>query len=194
MTQSDHRDPSAQRRASDSDHVASLRGATPISVRRRGRAVVAALVVLVGVAIAASVVSAGRDVVRLDRLRSHGIPVMVTVVDCRGNLGGSGSNVVDYTCHATYRVDATTYHEVIGPLTSSRPAGATLRGVVDPSQHDYLVLASALRHRASPLRILLVPGLLVVGFVLALALSLWRVRRREGTRRALRRERDGSSR
>ncbi len=157
----------------------SRRGAVARGGHRRvRRAVLSTGVALAAALIATSLVSAGRDVARIDRLKSHGIMVTVTVSDCRGNLGGSGSNVVDYTCHGTYRVHATAYHEVIGSLTSLRPAGATVRGVVDPSQHGYVVLASALGHSASPVRTLLIPGLLGVGFIVVLVWSLRRVRRR----------------
>ena len=179
MTQADHSETSTGGGgAPDLDRGASWRGGAPAGHRRVRRAVLSTGVALVAVLIAASLVSAGRDIARIDRLKSHGIMVTVTVNDCRGNLGGSGSNVVDYTCHGTYRLNGTTYHEVIGSLTSLRPAGATVRGVVDPSQHGYVALASSLGHSASPVRILLIPGLLGVGFIVVLVWSLRRVRRR----------------
>ncbi len=160
------------------DGVAPLRGAAPNPTRARIWIVAAfACLLLLAVAVAASFVSASRDNARVERLKAQGIAVNVTVSDCRGNLGGSGSNSVDYTCHGDYRLGATTYHEVIGAMTTFSSAGSVVRGVVDPSQHGYVTLASALEHTTPSSSAYVVPGLLAIA-LLALTFALWRVTRR----------------
>lgn len=175
--------PREQRREKPSttrDSVAPLRGAAPGLTRARIWIVAAsACLLLLAVAIAASFISASRDNARLERLHSQGIAVNVTVSDCRGNLGGSGSNSVDYTCHGDYRVGATTYHEVIGAMTTFALAGSVVRGVIDPSQHGYVTLASALEHTTPSSSVYIVPGLLALALS-ALTFALWRVARRRG--------------
>ena len=168
----------ARPRPPSSESVASLRGATSTGGPRRNWLIAgSALLVLAAVAVAASAISAGRDNARIDRLKAHGIAVTVTVSACRGNLGGSGSNVVDYTCHGTYRVGSVTYHEVIASMSRSRPGGTAVEGVVDPSQHSYVVLASALEGTSSSPTVFVIPALLAIA-LLAVALALLRLVRR----------------
>ena len=183
MPPDEHLDATSERQAapsriSSSEPAASLRGATsPGVARRKWLIAAAACLVLAALAVAASAISAGRDNARIDRLKNHGITVTVTVSACRGNLGGSGSNVVDYTCRGTYRVAGETYHEVIASLSRSRPSGSTVRGIVDPSQHSYVVLASALDGTSSSLAVFVIPALLATG-LLAVAWALLRLVRR----------------
>lgn len=184
MSQDDHLDTVTERanvspRFASSERVAPLRGAAPAGVARRNWLFAAAVLLLLGaVAVAASTISASRDNARIDRLKTHGIAVTVTVSDCRGNLGGSGSNAVDYTCHGTYRVAGATYHEVIASMSRSRPSGTTVRGVVDPSQHSYVVLASALAGTSSSSTVFVVPALLASGLLVAAFVLVRLVRRR----------------
>jgi hypothetical protein len=134
-------------------------------------------VAIVAAVLAASFISITNDNARIDRLKAHGIPVSVTVVACIGNLGGSGSNDAGFTCRGDYRVGATTYHELIGSMTTFSAPGTAVRAVADPSKHSSVVLASALRTLvASPARYV-APGLLTL-VLLALALALLRVARR----------------
>jgi len=165
------------RRHSLDDHATSLRGAEPASVGRKFWLLSGALgVAIVAAVLAASFISITNDNARIDRLKAHGIPVSVTVVACIGNLGGSGSNGAGFTCRGDYRVGATTYHELIGSMTTFSAPGTAVRAVADPSKHSSVVLASALRTLvASPARYV-APGLLTL-VLLALALALLRVAR-----------------
>jgi hypothetical protein len=160
------------------DHVASLRGATAVSVGRTLWLWVGSVcLVLFAVAIVVSFLSATNDNARINRMRNHGIAVNVTVDICIGNIGGSGSNAAGYTCHGTYRVGGHTFTEVIGSKTSLSVGGVVVQGIVDPSHHSTLELASAIRTSvASPTRYV-APGLLGVALIVLL-LALLRLARR----------------
>lgn len=164
------------------DRATSLRGPAPVSVSRRfwlfagafGLAVVAAVLVV-------SLLSVTNDNARIDRMKTHGIPVTITVTSCIGNIGGSGSNSAGYTCRGDYTVGGATYREIIGSMATFSALGTTVRGVVDPSHHGTVVLSSAVRNSsASPSRYV-APGLLGIVLV-ALTLALRRVARRAENR------------
>jgi hypothetical protein len=124
--------------------VTSLRGADAVRIGRRFWLVAGALVLLiVATVLVVSFVSAANDNARVTRMKNHGIPVVVTVSDCIGNLGGSGSNASSYTCTGVYVARATTYHEVIGAMTAFDAPGAHVRAVADPSRPSTVELASA---------------------------------------------------
>lgn len=124
--------------------TSSLRGPAVAGVGRQFWLVVSALgLVIFAVVLVVSFVSTANDNARISRLKLHGIPVAVSVTECFGNLGGSGSNAADYTCHGSYRVAGVRYEELIGSMTSFSRPGTIVRGVVDPSRHDAVVLATA---------------------------------------------------
>lgn len=164
-------------RASSSDRVASLRGAQAISLGRRFwlRAATVGLVIF-AVAIALSFASTINDHSRLDRMKSHGVPVSVTISNCVGNMGGSGSNVAGYVCRGTYSVNGVKYDEIISSMTTFASPGSRVRAIADPSQHGYVALASAVRGASSSSAAFVVLIILTVLFIL-LATFLVRVRR-----------------
>jgi hypothetical protein len=159
-------------------HVASLRGASAASVGRRFWLVAGTLgLIAFTVALAVGFLSITNDNARIDRLKDHGISVTVTVIDCIGNVGGSGSNGAGYTCRGQYRVGASTYRELIGSMTTFSASGTTVRAVADPAHHASVVLASAVKASSASPGSYVVPGLLAIVLV-ALALALRRVARR----------------
>src|SRR5665213_2650707 len=88
---------------SPDDHVASLRGATAVSVGRRAKLVAGSLgLVALAAVLVVSFLSVTNDNARIDRMKANGIPVTVTVTNCRGNIGGSGSNSAGFTCRGDY--------------------------------------------------------------------------------------------
>jgi uncharacterized protein (TIGR03382 family) len=120
--------------------------------------------------------SANNDNARIERLKSHGVSVMVTVTSCVGNIGGSGSNAAGYTCHGSYRVDGVRYEEIIGSKTTQSSAGTQVRAVADPNRPSTVELATAVARSKSSSSVYVVPGALVVVF-LVLTLALLRRRR-----------------
>jgi hypothetical protein len=160
------------------ERVASLRGAQAASLGRRFWVRAATLgLVIFAVAIALSFASTLNDHARIDRMKSHGVPVAVTITDCVGNMGGSGSNVAGYVCRGTYRVAGVKYNEIISSMTTFASPGARVQAIADPSQHGYVALASAIRHTTSSSAAFVVLSILAAVFVVLAAL-LFRLRRR----------------
>ena len=58
---------------------------------------------------------------QINRLRHDGVPVTVTVTNCLGLMGGSGSNAAGYSCTGTFTIDGTRYTESL-PGTGFRKA------------------------------------------------------------------------
>ena len=155
----------------------SLRGAAAINVGPRFWLIAATIGLIVFAAVlVVSVDSVATNHARVNRMKSHGIPVVVTVTSCDGNLGGSGSNAAGYSCRGDYTVDGTTYHEAIGSKSTYSPPGAQVRAIVDPSHHTTVVLSSAVKASEDSPWAYGVLGLLAVALV-ALALALLRLAR-----------------
>ena len=158
--------------------VVSLRGPAAVSIGRRLKLVASGLgLVIFAVALTVSFLSILNDNARFNRMMAHGIPVSVTVTNCRGNIGGSGSNSAGYTCRGVYAVNGINYDEPIGSkITFTRP-GTEVSAVVDPSHHGTVVLSSAIRTSAASQWRYLPLVLLSLVFV-ALILAFLRVARR----------------
>jgi hypothetical protein len=158
--------------------VASLRGAEAASLGRHFwlRAATVGLVVF-AVAIALSFASTLNDHSRVDRMKADGVPVSVTIANCVGNMGGSGSNVAGYVCRGTYAIEGVKYNEIISSMTTFASPGARVSAIADPSQHGYVALASAIRHASSSSAAFVVLIILTVVLILLAAL-LFRLTRR----------------
>ncbi len=106
----------------------SLRGAEAQHIAGRFWSIAGVLVLAAFAAIVVvSFVSALNDNARIVRLKDHGIPVVVTVTSCVGNIGGSGSNAAGYTCRGSYRVHGVRYEEVIASKSTLSAPGTKLR-------------------------------------------------------------------
>ena len=161
------------------DHVTSLRGASAGSIGRTFWLGAAALGLVVFAAVlVVSLVSAFNDNARVERLKAHGIPVIVIVTTCNGNLGGSGSNGAGYTCLGAYRVDGATFHEVIGSMTTFARSGTAVRAVADPSNHGTIALSSAVKTSKASSWTFVPPGALAVVLIILTLLFVRVVRRR----------------
>jgi hypothetical protein len=160
------------------ERVAPLRGSTPVSVGRRSWLFAGALgLVLFSAALVVSFVAITNNNSRVDRMKSRGIAVEVTVTNCAGNLGGSGSNGAGYTCSGYYTVGRVTYREPIGSMVTFAASGTRVRGVVDPSHHGTVVLASAVLTSVASRSAYLATGLLTL-VLIVLTLVFLRVARR----------------
>jgi hypothetical protein len=162
--------------------VASLRG--PEAQRMGGRfwfVVCVLLFIVIAVLIVVSFIAAVNGNARTDRLKTNGIPVAVTITNCTGHIGGSGSNAAGYTCYGKYRVHGDRYQEIIGSKTTSSPTGATVRAVADPSHPSTIELASAVAASSSSGSAFIVPSVLAVLFA-ALSLVVARARRSRSRR------------
>jgi hypothetical protein len=160
-----------------SHDVVSLRG--PEAQRLGGRfwTVVGVLVlVVVAVFIVVSFISAVNDNSRMERLKTHGIPVVVTVTSCTGNIGGSGSNAAGYTCYGRYRVHDERYRAIIGSKTTFSATGTRVHGVADPLHPRTIELTSAVAAWSRSSSVYVMPSVLA-GLFIGLALLITRTRR-----------------
>ncbi|MCU1364018.1 MAG: hypothetical protein JWM55_1846 [Acidimicrobiaceae bacterium] len=159
------------------ERVASLRGAQAASLGRRFwlRAATVGLVAF-AVALALSFASTLNDHARLDRMKAHGVPVVVTVSNCVGNMGGSGSSVAGYVCRGTYDLGGVTYHEIISSMTTFASRGSHVAAIADPSQRGYVALASAVKSATSAAAFVVLI-ILTVALLILVALMI-RIRRR----------------
>lgn len=163
---------------SPDDRVASLRGPTAISIGRKSKLFAGAIgLILQAAVLVVSFLSVTNNNARVDRMKAHGIPVTVTVTNCRGNIGGSGSNSAGYTCRGDYTVNGISYHELIGSMATFSAPGTAVRGVADPSRHSTVVLSSAIKSSKASNGAFIPFGLLAIVFV-ALTLVFLRVARR----------------
>ena len=152
-----------------SSSTSSLRGA-PVAGdgRRLGRIVAWILVIAMIVLGVVMVFAKVTDNHKANRLHTSGIPVTAHVTYCLGQLGGSGTNAVGFSCKAAYVVGGAHYDEPVGGQSTFARPGTSLAGVVDPSNHTVIVTAASASTVTSPTAGLVFPILVVIaGLVLA---------------------------
>ncbi len=162
--------------------IATLRGAHAAPTSRGPWRIAESFMGLVAATLlTVSFISAASTNARITRMQSHGIHVEVTVTNCVGQIGGSGSNNAGYVCQGTYRARNTQYHETIGSMTTFAPFGASVAAVADPAKPSTITLAAALRHSSASDGAYLVPSALSLAFVVGVAVVVRR-RRREAAK------------
>lgn len=156
--------------------VAKLRGAgVDVDVRRVGRVVVTLCLLGLAVLVTVLFVAGARKNAEITSLHQHGVPVAVSVTNCLGLMGGSGSNLVGYQCSGTFTLDGRRYSEPI-PGDAFHSTGAMLRAVAVPSDPGLIATTSDLAKEHTSDGAFVLPAVLLV--VLLLALGLVVVRRR----------------
>ena len=159
-------------------HFVALRGPTPASIGPNSWLLAGLLgLVVLAAFIVVSFISAINANSAIDRMKAHGVPVTVTVGDCIGNIGGSGSNSAGFTCHGTYEVAGIAFHEIIGSMSAFSKSGTIVSGVADPNRHSTVELASAVR-ATSPSATAYIPSAVLAVLLGALILLLRRRARR----------------
>jgi hypothetical protein len=152
------------------ERVGALRGAgvAGVNVRRVGRIVVGIAVVGLAVLVVVLFVAGARKNDQIAELRSHGVPVEMTVSGCIGLLGGSGSNPVGYSCHGTFTIGGHRYDDRIPGNTLYGP-GDTLAGITVASDPALFTTPATLRTQHVSNGVYVVPAVLAVILVLAVA-------------------------
>jgi len=167
-------EPSATERSSG----AALRGPAVAGTGRTLGLITAGVVLAVAaVIIVVGVIAATQDNARIDRMKARGVPVSITVADCIGNLGGSGSNGAGYTCRGDYAVAGTTYHEVIGGTSAFTDPGTALAGVADPAQPSTVIVAHAVATSETSSTAYVILGLLSLVWLALVGLWIRALRR-----------------
>ena len=157
--------------------LSSLRG--PEAQRIGGRfwfATGALVLAAFTVAVTVSFISAAHDNSRIQRLKTRGVPAVVTVTNCVGNIGGSGSNASGYTCHGSYRVKGVRYQEIIGSKSTLSPVGSTVQGIADPDRPTTIELASAVARSSTSSSVFVVSSVLALLLVALTLIFLRRLR------------------
>ena len=123
--------------------VGQLRGAGVDNVdpRQLARFAVLILVVVLAVLVIVLYAAGARKNAQVTKLRDQGVPVVVTITQCRGELGGSGSNGAGFVCRGAYRLDGRRYVESIPGDTRYDP-GTTIKAVSVPADPKLVALAA----------------------------------------------------
>lgn len=83
------------------------------------------------------------------RLRRHGIPVVMTVTGCLAISSGVGMGIEYWKCRGAYTVGSRTYEETIGGQRSLLEAGQKIDVLADPGQPSLVSVPAALGHQHS---------------------------------------------
>jgi hypothetical protein len=159
--------------------VAELRGAGVGNVDPRRLARVAAAVIVLAVAVLVIVlyVAGARKNAQVTRLRQEGVPVMVTITGCQGELGGSGSNAAGFACRGAYRLDGRRYVEPIPGDTRYDP-GTAIRAVAVPGDPQLVAPASTVASERPSASVYVLPTVLLAALLALCGSFLWLHRRR----------------
>lgn len=172
-------DPTPDAGPSGEPRVAALRGAgVEVDTARAGR-VAAWLGVAVVVVVALVLLVAGyRKNAQITALKSHGVPVEVTVTRCLALIGGTGQSPAGFECTGTYTVDGRHFTEGL-PGNANRPVGSVVTGLVASDDPALLSTPSAVAAEHTSAGVYLLPGLLLLA---AAGGTVWLVVRRRRPR------------
>jgi hypothetical protein len=158
--------------------VAPLRGAgVDVDTRRVKQVVVGIVLVALAVLTVVFFIAGANKNAQQTSLSRHGVPVVVTVTHCIGEMGGSGSSPAGYACTGTYTVDGKQYTESI-PGNALHAAGSTVDGLTVPGNPTLLSTASVVRAEPASWNVFIVPTILLIVLLGLLGLLWSRHRRR----------------
>ncbi|HZU71218.1 MAG TPA: DUF3592 domain-containing protein [Acidimicrobiales bacterium] len=105
------------------------------------------------------------------RLRQDGVAVEATVTGCRGLMGGSGSNLVGYTCTGSFSLAGRSYRAGL-PGSAPHGVGDRVRVITTPEDPTLLVSAGDVASEHSSWSVFVVPSLLLAALMALAALAL----------------------
>jgi hypothetical protein len=160
--------------------VSTLRGGgVAIDSAKALRVVVALCLAGLAATAGALFVAGANKNAQIDRLRSSGVPISITVSRCLGELGGSGSNMSSFACEGGFERGGHHY-EVSIPGSSFRRPGSTVAAVSARNDPRLVDLPSTVASERSSAGVYLLPGLLSGALLIALAATVIRHRRATG--------------
>lgn len=164
--------------------VSTLRGARiEVDGRRVGRVfLVACLVALAALSSAFFIVGAHKNA-QISELHANPARVVVTVVTCRGLMGGSGSNGAGYACTGTFTLAGHRFREAIPGSTLYAPQ-TRIVAVAAGDGSGLFTLPRLLADEQSSWRVYILPSVLLVALVLLLGTLLLKRRSRHFAERA----------
>jgi len=158
------------RDASSTEALTTLRGSSvgKVDSRRVVRVlIVLSLVTLAVLVVAFSVAGAHRNS-QVSSLRTHGVKVDMTVTHCAVLIGGSGSTPAGDACRGAFTLDGHRYVEAI-PGSATYSQGQSLAIVVVPHDPALLAPVHVFADERSTWTVFILPGILFVVLVVALA-------------------------
>jgi hypothetical protein len=146
-----------------------------VDVRRLGRGLAGAGLAALAVLVAALFWAGSRHNSRIDRLRQDGVAVTATVSQCRGLMGGSGSNVAGYECTGTFTLDGRHIRATL-PDGALHARGSTVALVTVPGDPTLLATPAAARSGRSSGAVYVLPAVLLtlLGVLSAVGVSALR--------------------
>jgi hypothetical protein len=164
---------------SGDQRVGTLRGAgVQVDPARAARVAIAlGLAVLVVVAVVL-LVAGYRKNAQITELRTHGVPVQMTITHCLGLMGGSGSNVAGYACRGTYSYGGRTYAEDV-PDDALHLPGTRVPGVVVPTDPALFSTPGAVANQHASASVYIAP---IVFLLVAAGVVGWLVVRKRRRR------------
>jgi len=165
------------RTASSNEPLSTLRGAgVNVDARRVGQVVVGLGLLTLAVLVIVFTIAGFNNNSQINRLHHNGVPVTVTVSGCSGLLGGSGSNVSGYSCKASFSIDGHHYSESLPGTAFHRP-GDSVQALVVPSDPALVSPLSVERAQHASASVYVLPGVLLVVFLLLAGFVYWWRRR-----------------
>jgi len=160
--------------------LSTLRGAgVDVDPRRAASAVVALCLLALAVSASVLFVAGARRNSQISDLRTRGVPVAVRVTSCLGQLGGSGSNPIGYSCTGTYTVAGRRFTATV-PDDALHAPGTIVRGVVASDDPALLSTPRILAGERASSRVFVLPAVLTGVLALGLVVLGWCRHRRAG--------------
>jgi hypothetical protein len=162
-----------------SEPLTTLRGAgVNYNARRVGQVAVGICLVTLATLVVVLTVAGVHSNSQINELRHDGVPVTVTVTNCLGLMGGSGSNAAGYSCTGSFTVHGTHYTQQL-PGTGFHNVGSKVASTVVPSDPGLVSPDSVLRSQHTSMGVFLLPLVLLIALALLVALIVFLRRRRQ---------------
>jgi hypothetical protein len=170
--------------------LTTLRGASvEVDARKVARVLVALCLLVLAAVVGGLFVAGVNRNNEITRFREGSVPVTVTVTDCRGLLGGSGSNAAGSSCSGTFVLGGRRYSATL-PGNTLVASGTTIRLVTVAADPGLLETVHQVQSQHTSRRVFLLPAVLAVllfaltAFVAALAFRRRRNVKTDGPRGA----------
>jgi hypothetical protein len=108
---------------------------------------------------------------QIQELRSHAVPIDVTVTSCVGLLGGSGTNFVGYSCTGAYDVAGRRYSAQL-PGSAPHARGAVVHAVVVPNDPALISTAAVVSTERTSGAVFIMPAVFFSIVVLTLVVLM----------------------
>jgi hypothetical protein len=160
--------------------LSTLRGAgVDFNPRKVARVVIGLCLATLAVLVVVFTVVGANKNAQISSLRQHGVKVDVVVTQCRGLMGGSGSNAAGYACQGTFTFGGHRYTQEI-PGNTLYPPGHVIKSVTVPDDPALVSPISMVNVEHASWRVFILPAVLLIVLGLVSAGLILRRRHRNG--------------